>query len=81
MLMKLTPIVNFANILQTAFRQYYFAIKLQSQSVIREKLQKALSYEKVSSKMFTKLTPYTPPRRCAPKKFNVLHTFTNIINF
>jgi hypothetical protein len=37
--------------------QYFFAKKLQSQTVIREKLHKALSYEKFVLKMLIKLTP------------------------
>jgi hypothetical protein len=37
-------------------RHYFCAKKLQSQTVIREKLHKALLYEKGSSKMFMKLT-------------------------
>jgi len=37
--------------------QYSFAKKLQSQNVSREKLHKALMYEKGESKMFMKLTP------------------------
>jgi len=38
-------------------RQYYCAKKLQSQTVIREKLRKTLCYEKGVHKMFVKLTP------------------------
>jgi len=34
-----------------------FALKILSQTVIREKLFKALSYEKVGRKMLMKLTP------------------------
>jgi hypothetical protein len=37
--------------------QYTFANKLQSQTVIREKLSKALLYEKIARKMLMKLTP------------------------
>ncbi len=36
---------------------YYFAKTLQGQTVIREKLHKALLYKKVSCKMLMKLTP------------------------
>jgi len=45
MLMKLTPAVNFINISCEPFSPIFFAKKLQSQNVIREKLRKALSYE------------------------------------
>jgi len=38
-------------------RQYSFTEKLQSHTVIREKLHKALLYEKGLSKMLMKLTP------------------------
>ncbi len=34
---KLIPGVNFINILTSALHQYYFAKKLQSQTLIREK--------------------------------------------
>jgi len=57
MLMKLTPVVNFTNILQ-----YSFAKKLQSQTDIREELCKTISYkkqyEKAARKMSVKLTPW-----------------------
>ncbi len=46
------PVVNFINILQAALKQYSFVKKLQSQTVIREKLPKAPLYNKVASKMF-----------------------------
>jgi hypothetical protein len=55
--MKLTPVVNFIKILRAAFTPIFFCQKLQSQTVIREKLRKALSYEKVESKVLMKLTP------------------------
>ncbi len=55
MLLKLTPVVNFINILTAAILcQYTFAKKLQSQTVTREKLGKTLSY---ALKIFVKLTP------------------------
>jgi len=38
-------------------RRYSFTKKLQSKTVIREKLQEALSYKKVKFKMLMKLTP------------------------
>jgi len=44
--MNSNPAVNFVNILQAAFVSIYFAKKLQSQTVIREKLCEALLYEK-----------------------------------
>ena len=37
--------------------QYSFAKKLQSQTAIREKLSKSLSYKKGGSMMLMKLTP------------------------
>jgi len=37
--------------------QYFWAKKLQSQNVTREKLQEELLYEKFSDKMLMKLTP------------------------
>ncbi len=41
MLMTLTAVVNFANFLQATFVwQYYFAKKLQSQTVSEENLRK-----------------------------------------
>jgi hypothetical protein len=39
-------------------RQYSFVKKLQSQSEIREKLGKTLSYEKGARKLVVKWTPY-----------------------
>jgi len=62
MLIKLTPVVNFINILlapfaPTIFRQKTFAKKLQSQTVIREKLHKILLHIKVEHQMLMKLTP------------------------
>jgi len=56
MLMKLTPVVSFINILQAAFALIFCAKKLQSQTVTREKLFKKLSYEKAAPKMLMKLT-------------------------
>jgi len=38
MLVKLTPVVNFINILQAAFALIFFCQKLPSQTIIREKL-------------------------------------------
>jgi len=38
-------------------RQYFYTKKFQSQNVTREKLRKALFYQKFSSKMLMKLTP------------------------
>jgi hypothetical protein len=43
---KFSPVVNFINILQAAFGPIFYGQKLQSQTVIREKLCKALSYKK-----------------------------------
>ncbi len=50
------PVLNFINILWAAFAPIFFCQKIQSQIVNREKLQKALSYEKFASKMLMKLT-------------------------
>jgi len=47
--------IIFTNVLRGAFGPTFFCQKLQSQTVIRE--IKALSYEKVESKMLMKLTP------------------------
>jgi len=46
MLVKLTPGVDFINILQTTFAALFLSQKLQSQTVTREKLQKSLLYKK-----------------------------------
>jgi len=56
MLVKSTPGVNFINILHVLFCQYPFAKKSQSQTVIREKVGKAILYEKSARKMVMKLT-------------------------
>jgi hypothetical protein len=53
-------VVNFINILQASFAPIFLRQKLQSQTVTREKLCKALLYEKVSSKMLMKLMKLTP---------------------
>jgi len=45
--------------------QYSFAKKIQSQTIIREMLRKALWYENVSSKMLMKLTPGDKKTVCA----------------
>jgi hypothetical protein len=51
-------VIDFINILQAAFAPIFFCKKnLQSQAVIREKLQKSLSYEKGARIMLMKLTP------------------------
>jgi hypothetical protein len=53
-----SPVVNFINILRPVFTPIFFCQKLQCQTVIREKLPKALLYEKVKSqKVLMKLTP------------------------
>jgi len=54
------PVVNFINILREHFSyENAFLPKLfcQSHNVTREKLRKALSYEKQALKMLMKLTP------------------------
>jgi len=48
LLIKLTPLVNFIN--KQLLCQYSFAKKLQSQTVIREKLHKALLYKNMRVK-------------------------------
>jgi len=48
-MMKLTPAVNFINILRAAFAPILFCQKIKSQTIIREKLHKTL-------KMLMKLT-------------------------
>jgi hypothetical protein len=57
-LVKLTPKVNFTNILQAAFVLIFFCQKLQNQTVSREKLHKTLSYKKAARKLLVNLTPY-----------------------
>jgi len=52
---------NIVSILSTFYkqllRQYSFIKKFQTQNIVREKLQKALSYEKGACKMLMKLCP------------------------
>jgi len=72
MLMKLTPVVNFINILRAAF-----APILQSQIVIREKLLKTLLYKKIKRKMLLKLTPRVNLRKLL---YAYLGTYFNEIN-
>ncbi len=57
MLMKLTPVVNFINILRAAFVPIFFQQKIKGQSAIREQLQRALSVQKGACKVVMKLTP------------------------
>jgi hypothetical protein len=56
-LMKLTPVVNFINGLQSTFAPKFIHQKLHCKTVIIEKLHKALSYEtgirKIMMKFFT----------------------------
>jgi hypothetical protein len=56
MLVKLTTVVNFINILGAAFAPILLTKKLQSQTVTREKQGKTLLYKKGARKMFVKLT-------------------------
>jgi hypothetical protein len=51
------PGVNFNYIIQAALAPYFYDKKSQSQTLIREKLHKALIYEKGVCKMLMKLTP------------------------
>jgi len=55
--MKLTPVINFINILGAAFVHLFFCKNLESQTVIREKLRRALLHKKVIPKTLMKLTP------------------------
>ncbi len=50
MLAKLTPVVNFINILQAAFVPIFLRQKLQSQTVFREKLKKHFCTKNASVK-------------------------------
>jgi len=52
-----SPVVNFTNILQSAFAPILFCQKIQTQTVIREKLRKTLSNGKTAREMYVKLTP------------------------
>jgi len=70
-LVKLTPVVNFINILHALFCRYLFANKLQSQNVTRKKLRKALSYTKCECKMLMKLTPAGDYCRDLDKTFSL----------
>jgi hypothetical protein len=54
-LILLFHVVNFIKILRAAFVPIFFAKKIQSHTVIREKLRKALLKEKVRRKMLMKL--------------------------
>jgi len=49
------PVINFINILRAAFAPIFFHQKLQSQTVIREKLRQTHSYKKVACKMFEEI--------------------------
>jgi len=60
MLMKLTTIINFTNILRAAFLPISFAYKTQSQTEVREKQRKTLWFEEATPKMLMKLTPCLP---------------------
>ena len=58
MLIKLTPTVNFTNILQAAaFECLSFTKKLQDQTINTEKHRRTLLHIKVARKMLMKLTP------------------------
>jgi hypothetical protein len=46
LLLAQIPVVNFINILRAAFVQILFCQKIQSKTVIREKLQKISSVQK-----------------------------------
>jgi len=47
MLVRLSPFVNFTNILQAYFAPIFFHKKIQNQTVSREELQKSLLYKKL----------------------------------
>jgi len=53
----LLPNANAPTFYKQLFHQYSFAKRLQSQTLIREKLRKTLSYEKPAIKMLVKLKP------------------------
>jgi len=50
MLMKLTPLVNFGNILPAVFAPIFFPQKLQGQTV------KTIKFKKAARKMMVKMT-------------------------
>jgi len=54
--MKLTPVLNLANILGATFSLIFFLKILQRQTVIRDKLSKTILYNKAARKMLVKLT-------------------------
>jgi hypothetical protein len=49
-------VLNLSTFYARIVRQYFFTKKFQTQNVSREKLRKALSYEKFAIKMLMKLT-------------------------
>jgi len=58
MMMKLTPGVNFLNILCKLFCQNPFAKKSPCQILIREKMRYSILYKKCARKMLMKLIPW-----------------------
>ncbi len=57
MLMKLTPVVNFTNILQAAFYQFFSKNYKLNSTVITERLPKTIMYEIGAHKILMKLKP------------------------
>jgi len=57
MLMKLTPVVNFNNILRTAFSPIYFCQKNTKPNFSYRKAMQNTSIQKAANKMLAKLTP------------------------
>jgi len=57
MLVKVTTVINLTNTLGKLLDQFSLRQKIQSQTVIREKLQKTIQYKKAPHKMLVKLTP------------------------
>jgi len=57
MLLILTPVVDFINILQATFLQFTFAEKLQTKTSSAQNQFKTILYKKSTPKMFLILTP------------------------
>ncbi len=68
--LTLHTVVNFTNILHTAFAPIYFCQKLQSQTDSKEKLWRTLSHKKAVHKILVKLTPGWLPAASAAQQVN-----------
>jgi len=55
--MKLSPAINFTNIVRAAFAPIFFQKKLRSQTLTGEILQNTFFTKKAAHKMLVKLTP------------------------